>query len=67
MFTRGQPCGRVVKFEHSTEVAQGFTCSDPGGRRGTTRQATLRQRPTCHNYKDLQLRYTTMYRGDLGK
>uniref|UniRef100_A0A8C4LAR6 Dynein light chain n=1 Tax=Equus asinus TaxID=9793 RepID=A0A8C4LAR6_EQUAS len=45
----GWPCGLVVKFPCSTATAQGFTGSDPGLRRGTAGQATLRQRPTCHN------------------
>ena len=42
---RGRLRGRVVKFACSAAVAQG---SDPGRRRGTARQATLRQRPTSH-------------------
>ena len=33
----GQPCGRVVKFTHSAEVAQGFAGSDPGRGHGTAR------------------------------
>uniref|UniRef100_F6PV72 C2H2-type domain-containing protein n=1 Tax=Equus caballus TaxID=9796 RepID=F6PV72_HORSE len=53
--------GRVVKFAHSSSVAQGFAGSDPGRRRGTAHQAMLRRRPTCHNQKDLQLEYTTIY------
>ena len=63
----GRPCGRVVKFANSTAAAQGFTGSDPGRRHGTARQATLRQRPTSHNQKDAQPRYTTVYRGGLGR
>ena len=50
----------------STSAAQGFTGSDPGRGHGTARQAMLRRRPTCHN-KDPQLKYTTMYWGDLGR
>ena len=42
----------------SLRTAQG---SDPGRGHGTARQATLRRRPTSHNWKDLQLKYTTMY------
>ena len=56
---RGRLRGRVVKFVRSAAVAQG---SDPGRGHGTARQATLRRRPTSHNWKDLQLRYTTVYR-----
>ena len=56
---RGRLCGQVVKFARSAAAAQG---SDPG----TTRQATLRRRPTSHNWKDMQLRYTAVYRGGWG-
>ena len=56
--------GRVVNFARSAAAAHG---SDPGRGHGTARQATLRQHPTSHNWKDLQLRYTTVYRGGLGR
>ena len=59
--------GQVVGFTHSTSAAQDFTSSYPGHRHGTTRWATLRQHPTCHNWKDPQLTYTTMYWGPLGR
>ena len=59
----GQLCGLVVKFVRSAVVAQGL---DPGRGHGTARRATLGRRPTSHNQKDLQVRYTTMYRGGLG-
>ena len=65
--SRGRPRGGVVKFAHSAALAQGFAGLDPGCRQGTARQAMVRQRPTCHNQKDLQLRHTTMYWGDLGR
>ena len=52
----GQPCGRGVKFARSTLVAQGFAGSDPACRHGTAHQATSRWRPTCHNWKDPQLK-----------
>ena len=42
----GQPSGRVVKFTHSTLVAQGCSGSDPGRGPSTAHQATLRWRPT---------------------
>ena len=45
----GRPCGRVVKFGHSTAAAQGFAGSDPGHGHGTTHQAMLRRHPTCQN------------------
>ena len=47
--TRGWPRGQMVKFMRSASAAQGFAGSDPGRRRGTTLQAMLRWRPTCHN------------------
>ena len=62
-----QPRGRVVKFTHSTSAAQGFAGSDPGRGRGTARRAVLGRRPTCHNWRHSQLKYTTMYWGDLGE
>ena len=59
----GRLRGRVVKFARSAAVAQG---SDPGRGHVTARQALLRWRPTFHNWKDLLLRYTTVYRGGWG-
>ena len=54
-------------FVCSAWVAWGFISSDPGHRPSTAHQAMLRQRPTCHNQKDLQLEYTTAYWGALGR
>ena len=51
----------------SASAAQGFAGWNPGRGRGTTHQATLRQCPTYHNQKDPELKYTTMYRGALGR
>ena len=45
----GRPHGRVVKIAHSALAARGFAGSDPGYGHGTTRQAMLRRRPTCHS------------------
>ena len=67
MRMRGRPCGQVVKFTHSTSAAQGFAGLDPGHGPSTTHQAMVRWRPTQHNQKDLQLQYTTMYWGALGR
>ena len=64
---RGQSRGRVVGFACSASVAQGFTDSDPGHGHGTARWAVLRWHPTCHNWKDPHLKYTTMYWGNLGR
>ena len=47
--TRGQPCGRVVKFACSAAGTQGFACSDPAHGHGSTHQAMLRWHPMCHN------------------
>ena len=47
--TGSRPRGQVVKFSPSTSAAQGFPGLDPGRGHGTTRQATLRWRPICHN------------------
>ena len=55
----------MVKFGRSASVVQGFTGSDPGRRRGTARQAMLRRHPTTR--RNPQLKYTTMYQGDLGR
>ena len=38
------------------QVAQCFVGSNPGRGHGTAHQTTLRQRPTCHNWKDPQRR-----------
>ena len=57
----------MVKFTCSASVAQGFAGSDPGRRHSTAHQAMMRWQPTCHNWKDLQLKYTTMYQGALGR
>ena len=63
----GWPRGRVVKFTCSASVAQGFADLDPGPRHGTAHQAMVRWHPTCHNWKDPQLKYTTTYWGALGR
>ena len=57
----------MVKFARSAAAAQGFAGLDPGRGHGTTHQATLRRRPICHNWKDLQLRYTAVYQGRFGE
>ena len=54
--------GPVAEWLSSLTV-QGFAGSDPGRRHGTTHQAMLRWHLTCHNWKDTQLEYTTMYWG----
>ncbi|XP_070123667.1 TM2 domain-containing protein 1 isoform X6 [Equus caballus] len=61
------PVAEWLKFACSALVAQGFAGLDPGRGHGTTHQAVPRWHPTLHNQKDLQLEYTTMYWGDLGR
>ena len=63
----GLPHGQVVEFACSTLAAQGFARLDHGRGPGTSHQAMLRQHPTQHNQKDLQLEYTTRYWGPLGR
>ena len=55
---RGRLRGQVVTFARSAAAARGL---DPGCGHGTACQATLRRRPTSHNWKGLQLRYTTVF------
>ena len=66
-YSRGRPHDPVVEFVCSASAAQGFAGLDPGSRHGTAHQALLRQRLTCHNQKDPQLKCATMYWGDLGR
>ena len=57
----------MVKFAHSTSVAQGFAGLDPGHQHDTAHQAMLRQRPTCHNQKYPQLKIYNFVPGDFGE
>ena len=66
-YPRGQPRGRVVKFMRSALAAQGFAGLDPEHGHGTARQAMLRQHPTCHNYRDPQLRIYNYVLGGFGE
>ena len=63
----GQPCGQIISFVHSTLVTRGLASLDPGARPSMAHQAMLRQRPIQQSQKDLQLQYTTMYWGALGR
>ena len=65
MQVRGRPRGPAVKSVRSAAAPQGFTGWDPGRGHGTARLAMLRQRPTGHE-RDVQLGYTTGYRGIWG-
>ena len=56
----------MVGFVRSALAAQGFAGSEPGHGHGTAHQATLRQRPTCHNWKDPQLKYIQLCTGGIG-
>ena len=58
----------MVKFVHSASVAQGFTGSDPGCRRGTAHQAV---KPSSHteavsHVAELERPATRMYNYGLG-
>ena len=53
----------MVRFAHSASAVQVFGGSDARHRHGTARQGTLRWCPTCHNQKDPQLKYSTIYWG----
>ena len=59
--------GPVVEFSRSALAAQGFAGSSPGRRYGAAHQATLRQRPTCHNWKDPQLKIHNYVPGGFGR
>ena len=50
-----------------TYEAQGFAGLDPRHGHDIAHQAMLRRCPTQHNKKDLQIEYTTMYSGALGR
>ena len=43
------PVAKWLSLRAPLQVAQGFVGSNPGRGHGTAHQATLRQRPTCHN------------------
>ena len=49
------------------QAAQCFVGSNPGSGHGTARRATLRRRPTCHNWKDPQLRIYNHVPGGFGE
>ena len=63
----GQPRGPVVKFTRSALAIQGFAGLDPRHRHGTTHQVMLSLCITQHNQGDLQLEYTTVFWGPLGR
>ena len=61
------PVAEWLSFACSTSPAQGFAGSDRGhGSSTVAHQAMLRQHPTQHSQKELQLEYTTMYWEALG-
>ena len=57
----------MVKFTRCAAAAEGFAGLDPGRRHGTARQTTLRWRPTCHNYRDSQLKVCNYVLGGFGE
>ena len=46
---------------------RGFAVLDPGCGHGTAHQAMLRRRPTCHNWKDPQLKIHNNVPGGFGE
>ena len=46
---RAGPVAKWLSLRALLQAAQRFVGSNPGRRHGTAHQATLRQRPTCHN------------------
>ena len=62
--------GPVAKWLSSRALLQAaprFVGSNPGRGHGTAHQATLRQRPTCHNWNDPQLRIYIYVPGGFGE
>ena len=57
----------MAKWLSSHTLLQGFAGLDPGCGHGTAHGAMLRRHPTQHNQKDVQLEYTTIYWGTLGR
>ena len=49
LFRGAGPVAEWLSSRTLLEAAQRFTGSNPGRGHGTAHQATLRQRPTCHN------------------
>ena len=49
------------------QAAQCFIGLNPGCGHGTARRATLRQRPTCHNWEDPQQRIYNYVLGGFGE
>ena len=50
------PVAEWLSSRAPLQAAQCFVGSNPGRGHGTAHQTTLRQRPTCHNYRDPQRR-----------
>ena len=65
-----QGAGPVAEWLSSStplQAAQGFVGSTPGHGHGTTHQATLGRCPTCHSWKDPQLRIHNYVPGGFGE
>ena len=61
------PVAEWLSSRAPLQAAQCFVGSDPGRGHGTAHQAMLRQRPTYHNYKDLQRRIYNCVLGGFGE
>ena len=66
-WTGAGPVAEWLSSRAPLQEAQCFVGSNPGRRRGTGHQTTLRQRPTYHNYKDPQRRIYNYVPGGFGE
>ena len=61
------PVAEWLSLRAPLQAAQCFVSSNPGRGHGTAHQTTLRQRPTCHNYKNPQRRIHNYVPGGFGE
>ena len=61
------PVAERLSSRATLQAAQCFVGSNPGCERGTACQTTLRQRTTCHNWKDPQRRIYNYVPGGFGE
>ena len=61
------PVAEWLSSRAPLQAAQCFVGSNPGCEHGTACQTTLRQRPTCHNWKDPQRRIYNYVPGGFGE
>ena len=61
------PMAEWLSSRAPLQAAQCFVGSNPGRGHGTAHQTMLRQRPTCHNWKDPQRRMYNYVLGGFGE